>query len=72
MLRAEPTADEPIANIHHRRFAFGYWLSFIGYREQSEHMSRIRYLVSYDISNPKRLRKVARSLEGFTSFNPSR
>jgi hypothetical protein len=24
-------------------------------------MSRIRYLVSYDISNPKRLRKVARS-----------
>ena len=28
-------------------------------------MSRIRYLVSYDISNPKRLRKVARSLEGF-------
>ena len=28
-------------------------------------MSRIRYLVSYDISDPKRLRKVARSLEGF-------
>src|SRR5579863_6278233 len=28
-------------------------------------MSRIRYLVSYDISNPKRLRRVARSLEGF-------
>lgn len=28
-------------------------------------MSRIRYLVSYDISNPKRLRKVARALEGF-------
>jgi len=26
---------------------------------------RIRYLVSYDISNPKRLRKVARTLEGF-------
>ena len=28
-------------------------------------MSRIRYLVSYDISDPKRLRKVARTLEGF-------
>ena len=28
-------------------------------------MSRLRYLVSYDISDPKRLRKVARSLEGF-------
>ena len=28
-------------------------------------MSRIRYLVSYDISSPKRLRKVARTLEGF-------
>lgn len=28
-------------------------------------MARIRYLVSYDVSNPKRLRKVARSLEGF-------
>ncbi|MHC1769407.1 MAG: CRISPR-associated endonuclease Cas2 [Verrucomicrobiia bacterium] len=28
-------------------------------------MSRIRYVVSYDISNPKRLRKVARALEGF-------
>lgn len=28
-------------------------------------MSRIRYLVSYDIGNPKRLRKVARTLEGF-------
>jgi CRISPR-associated protein Cas2 len=28
-------------------------------------MSRTRYLVSYDISNPKRLRKVARALEGF-------
>jgi CRISPR-associated protein Cas2 len=28
-------------------------------------MSRIRYLVSYDISNPKRLRRVARALEGF-------
>jgi CRISPR-associated protein Cas2 len=28
-------------------------------------MSRIRYLVSYDISNPKRLRLVARALEGF-------
>lgn len=26
---------------------------------------RIRYLVSYDIANPKRLRKVARTLEGF-------
>lgn len=28
-------------------------------------MSRIRYLVSYDISHPKRLRRVARALEGF-------
>lgn len=28
-------------------------------------MSRIRYLVSYDISNPKRLRRVARTMEGF-------
>jgi CRISPR-associated protein Cas2 len=28
-------------------------------------MSRIRYLVSYDISHPKRLRRVARTLEGF-------
>lgn len=28
-------------------------------------MGRIRYLVSYDISNPKRLRRVARALEGF-------
>ena len=28
-------------------------------------MSRTRYLVSYDISNPKRLRRVARTLEGF-------
>ncbi len=28
-------------------------------------MSRTRYLVSYDISDPKRLRKVARTLEGF-------
>lgn len=28
-------------------------------------MSRIRYLVSYDISHPKRLRKVAHTLEGF-------
>ena len=28
-------------------------------------MSRLRYLVSYDICDPKRLRKVARSLEGF-------
>jgi CRISPR-associated protein Cas2 len=28
-------------------------------------MSRIRYLVSYDICDPKRLRQVARSLEGF-------
>jgi CRISPR-associated protein Cas2 len=28
-------------------------------------MSRIRYLVSYDIGNPKRLRRVARVLEGF-------
>ena len=28
-------------------------------------MSRIRYLVSYDICHPKRLRKVARAMEGF-------
>ena len=28
-------------------------------------MSRIRYLVSYDICDPKRLRQVARVLEGF-------
>ena len=28
-------------------------------------MSRVRYLVSYDISDPKRLRKVAHTLEGF-------
>ncbi len=28
-------------------------------------MSRIRYLVSYDICDPKRLRLVARALEGF-------
>jgi CRISPR-associated protein Cas2 len=28
-------------------------------------MSRIRYLVSYDICDPKRLRQVARTLEGF-------
>jgi len=28
-------------------------------------MSRIRYLVSYDICHPKRLRRVARALEGF-------
>lgn len=28
-------------------------------------MSRTRYLVSYDISDPKRLRRVARTLEGF-------
>lgn len=28
-------------------------------------MSRVRYLVSYDISHPKRLRRVARTLEGF-------
>lgn len=28
-------------------------------------MSRIRYLVSYDICHPKRLRMVARTLEGF-------
>ena len=28
-------------------------------------MSRLRYLVSYDICDPKRLRHVARTLEGF-------
>ncbi len=28
-------------------------------------MNRTRYLVSYDISNPKRLRRVARAIEGF-------
>lgn len=28
-------------------------------------MNRIRYLVSYDICDPKRLRRVARALEGF-------
>jgi CRISPR-associated protein Cas2 len=28
-------------------------------------MSRTRYLVSYDISDPRRLRQVARTLEGF-------
>ncbi len=28
-------------------------------------MSRTRYLVSYDISNPKRLRRVAKVLESF-------
>jgi len=28
-------------------------------------MSRIRYLVSYDICHPKRLRRVARTMEGF-------
>lgn len=28
-------------------------------------MSRTRYLVSYDVCDPKRLRKVARALEGF-------
>ena len=28
-------------------------------------MSRIRYLISYDICHPKRLRKVARTLDGF-------
>lgn len=27
--------------------------------------SRLRYLISYDIANPKRLRRVARTLEGF-------
>lgn len=27
--------------------------------------ARIRYLVSYDVANPKRLRRVARTLEGF-------
>lgn len=30
-------------------------------------MPRTRYLVSYDIANPKRLRRVARVLEGFGS-----
>lgn len=28
-------------------------------------MSRVRYLVSYDVCDPKRLRHVARTLEGF-------
>lgn len=28
-------------------------------------MSRTRYVVSYDISDPRRLRQVARTLEGF-------
>jgi len=28
-------------------------------------MSRTRYLVSYDVCHPKRLRKVARTLEGY-------
>ncbi len=28
-------------------------------------MSRTRYLVSYDVCHPKRLRRVARTLEGF-------
>ena len=28
-------------------------------------MARTRYLVSYDICNPKRLRRVARVMEGF-------
>ena len=28
-------------------------------------MSRVRYLVSYDIRDPKRLRRVAKALEGF-------
>jgi CRISPR-associated protein Cas2 len=28
-------------------------------------MARTRYLVSYDICDPKRLRRVARALEGF-------
>ena len=28
-------------------------------------MARIRYLVSYDICDPKRLRRIARALEGF-------
>jgi CRISPR-associated protein Cas2 len=28
-------------------------------------MARLRYLVSYDICDPKRLRRVARALEGF-------
>ncbi len=28
-------------------------------------MSRVRYLVSYDICEPKRLRLVARTMEGF-------
>jgi CRISPR-associated protein Cas2 len=28
-------------------------------------LARIRYLVSYDICDPKRLRRVARALEGF-------
>ena len=30
-----------------------------------EMSTRLRYLVSYDITNPRRLRRVARTLEGF-------
>lgn len=30
-------------------------------------MARIRYLVSYDISNPRRLRRVAKTCEAFGS-----
>ena len=29
-----------------------------------QHMARIRYLVSYDICDPKRLRRVARARDG--------
>jgi CRISPR-associated protein Cas2 len=37
----------------------------IGHDERSEPIRRTRYLVSYDICEPKRLRKVAKVLEGF-------
>ena len=30
-------------------------------------MSRTRFLVCYDISNPKRLRRIAKTLEGYGS-----
>lgn len=41
-----------------------HWL-ITGLLHDEYAMSRIRYLVSYDICDPKRLRSVARILEGF-------